>query len=173
MFFFESIKVKVDIECPLAEMQAFEEALMILNMNKEEALDEFIKQTIAIAEMRAGGPVEKPKENRLSDDAINSRIFGWSRKKELKAHKMINAYFRVLDINNEESVDKLEMKEQYDILTNGEGKSDFDNVFRQMCSSSRRAYGDVFIFDRKDQKISLNEKYKDRILKFKEYFLKV
>ena len=98
MFFFESLKVKVDIECPLVEMQAFEEALRILNMSKEEAFDEFIRQTIAIAEMRSGGIVEKPKENRLSDDAIKSRIFGWSRNKELKAHKMIKAFFKVAGI---------------------------------------------------------------------------
>ena len=171
MFFFESLKVKVDIECPLAEMQAFEEALRILNMNKEEALDEFIRQTIAIAEMRAGGPVEKPKENRLSDDAINSRIFGWSRKKELKAHKMIKAFFKVSDIFDGKLADKIKMQYTYNELTGQYDESDFLNVFRQMCSNSSRAYGDIFVNDRVNNRVILNEKYREQILELRNDFL--
>ena len=171
MFFFESLKVKVDLECPLAEMQAFEEALRILNMSKEEAFDEFIRQTIAIAEMRSGGIVEKPKENRLSDDAIKSRIFGWSRNKELKAHKMIKAFFKVAGIFDGKFADKIKMRYTYNELTGQYDESDFLNVFRQMCSNSSRAYGDIFVNDRVNNRVTLNEKYREQILELRNDFL--
>ena len=47
----------------------------------------------------------------------------------------------------------------------------YTSIIRQMCSSSSRAYGDIFINDRNRQLVYLNDKYKDLIHNLKEDFL--
>ncbi len=106
---------------------------------------------------------------------LNHRISGWARKKDGYAYKMLHVYFVLLK-EGEESVKRADMEKKFDELycPNDKNKtiSTFLMTFRQMSSSSIRAYGPVFIYrygDHSDQVI-LNPICKDLVTSLKDEF---
>ncbi len=146
----------------------FDLALSLLNMDKEEAFEEFTSALIAQA-LRKGDSMKKivisGKEDKLSDDVVKGRIRKWFNNKDGQPYKMLKAFLIVSHNMNdkiEEPVDRFKMSGYFKSFLNCD-ENKFDSIFRQMCSNSKRAYGDVFIYNRPTRTVSLNKKYIDLI----------
>ena len=115
-------------------------------------------------------------DKRLSPRVIESRIQKWAKNRSSYPHLILkaflNAYLMIIEYN-EKGVYRAKMEAHFNNLTNSEpsNNSRFISVFRQMCSASSRAYGDIFIYDRAHESVFLNNQYKDLILSLKDSFL--
>ena len=176
MFFFDNQKYTITFEVDDIRKANFDLALEKLGKTKEEAFDAFLAMLITKA---LGGDanedvvLEAPDEmKRLSKDKICSRIRRWAERKYSYPHMMLAAYFEAKKMCPGDGVILPKMEghfNQFAELSYGDGK--FGAILRQMCSSAERAYGNVFVYDRRRGEVHLNEEYKDLVLSLKDKFL--
>ena len=177
---------KIEIELDQQRYIMFKGALAVLGQNEREAFEDFIAYTFARANKKLSGdnsfettfnngvtPVFNTEQsNHLSEDVIRNRIYKWARNEKGYPHLMVKAFFKASLFPDEVRAWRSKMQVCFDDLTSSEpSDSRFITTFRQMCSDSSRAYGNVFIYDNARELVYLNEKYKDLIIELREQFL--
>ena len=142
----------------------YEMALKLLNKSEEELLEEFTSALIAKA-LNKGESMEKivitGGDDLLSDDVISGRIRKWFNNPNGYPYKMLKAFLTVSHNMNrrlDEPVDRFKMSGYFQSFANCD-EAKFEAILRQMCSASKRAYGDVFKYERTTREVRLNEKY--------------
>ena len=177
--FFEEPKDKVEVKFEVDKKRAavFEYFLETLNMTEAQAFDEMLGVLASKMANNSTKPESRPfevkqEENRLPDEVVSSRIKKWARDINSYPHIMIQAYINASLILEEDHAWRKKMEIYFNDKVGNENVtiSRFISVFRQMCSSSSRAYGDVFIYDRYTDNVYLNEKYKELIISLKDQF---
>ena len=161
--FFNDDKTEIRFKVRPSVNDNFELALELLKMSKEEAFEEFTSALIAKALLK-GKPMESimiTGDDELSSEVIVGRIRKWFNNPNGYPYKMLKAFLTVSHHMNryiEEPVDRFKMSGYFKAFANCD-ESKFESILRQMCSASKRAYGDVFKYDRTTRQVSLNEKY--------------
>ena len=177
MAFFDDEKYTISFEVDGLRKANFDLALKKLGKTKEELFDAFLAMLITKA---LRGEAEEPvapktpeDSNRLPKETICSRIRRWADRKYSYPHMMLAAYFEAERTCPEGMVLMLKVQGHFNALAGFPDDDDakFMSIFRQMCSASTRAYGNVFVYDRRDRTIHLNEEYQDIILGLKDKFL--
>ena len=143
-------------------------ALAILDKTEDELFDIFVSDLIAQA-LKIGKSKrttdEAPNDDTLSEEVVSGRIRKWFHHPEGHPYKMLKAFLTVSHHMNksiEEPVDRFKMSGYFKAFADCD-ESKFESIFRQMCSGSKRAYGDVFLYNRKTREVSLNKKYIDLV----------
>ena len=173
---------KVEIEIDQQRYLMFKGALSVLNETEREAFESFIAFTFQRANRKLAGEdqndleairnKEEYKAKTLNEETIINRIYKWSRDEKGFPHLMVRAFFEANSGADFAWRGKMEVR--FNELTNTDLKkntSRFLLLFRQMCSDSGRAYGNVFVYDKAREYVYLNEKYKDLILNLKHWFV--
>ena len=177
MFFFnDEKKYQITFELDEVRKANFELALEKLHKTPEEAFDAFLALLIskALGEKGEGEEPTKEENKRLPPETIRSRIHRWVERKHSYPHIMIKAYFQTYNMFERDGwVPSFKMAgwfNHYADLPDGD-MDKFLSVLRQMCSSSSRAYGNVFVYDRHKREVNLNEEYKNLIIDLGPRFL--
>ena len=180
MFFFEKNKSEITFEIDDHRLQDFNQALSILGLTKEEAFDRFLSLLIHEALAPASEKEEsvseesKPGSKRLSQETIKSRIAAWAAKPRCYPHIMIKAFFAAgLNYDIKEPLREKMLFHFNDFVgvENLKDETVSKQIFRQMCSNAARAYGDVFIYNRRKETVSLNPTYEFTIMSFMDKFI--
>ena len=179
MSFFDDHKVDITFRVDPKRAENFTRALEILGKDKNEAFEEFLAMLISEAlnpNREDEGYVRD--RRRLSEKSIRMRINKWANSPDSHPYRMIRAFFKACPprsgwFNEEnEHVDRYKIQIQFNELCGFEDVSKtFITVFRQMCSNAIRAYGDIFIYDRRKEEVCLNPLYEEQILSLKDKFL--
>ena len=182
MFFFGNEKCTITFEVSSDRIDHFDLALEKLKITKEEAFDAFLTLLIGEALKPRGShsafaPSEPTPLKRLSPEQIRSRIRRWAGNPTSGPHRMIAAYLTCrANLGDHDEVPFPKMCAIYNDLEGIKDTFDakkFTSLLRQMCSSSGRAYGKVFDFDRRDRNITLNPEFRQDILDLYDSFMKV
>lgn len=142
----------------------FDLALQLLNKSEEEAFEEFTSVLIAQALRKGeamGTIMITGEEDVLSEEVIVGRIHKWFKNPNGYPYKMLKAFLTVSHHMNrdiDEPVDRFKMAGYFEAFANCD-ETKFESILRQMCSASKRAYGDVFRYERSTRQVSLNKKY--------------
>lgn len=181
MFFFgKTSTTTITFEVDEYRLGDFNEALSILGISKEEAFDQFLSMLIREAlrpqEKSELLPPANEKEgsSRLSQKTIESRILSWAAKPKSYPHMMVKAFLTASFNHGTETPyrDKIcAFFTDYAGLSSSFKDPTFMSVFRQMCSNASRAYGDVFLYNRRERLVSLNPVYRDLILSLRDKFM--
>ena len=165
---------KVNIEFTTDKKRAdnFNLALELLGISKEEAFEDFLANLITKAlQKNADINNDNKDDKKLSDETIRGRIHKWARTPASYPHIMVKSYINATFSFEFDKAPRAKMQAHF---CNHIGRYDerlFISLFRQMCSASSRAYGDVFIYDKATQDVYLNEKYRELIVELKDQFL--
>ena len=132
-----------------SEEEAFEECVKVL-------FDRVLKQGESKGKVVITGD-----EDFLTSETIIGRIRKWFHNPDGHPYKMLKAFLMVShDMNRsiDEPVDRFKMSNNFKELANCD-ESKFESIFRQMCSDSKRAYGNVFKYNRNTREVTLNRKF--------------
>ncbi len=113
-----------------------------------------------------------------SYDPVVKRINAWAKKKDGNAYKVICAYFQAEKEHDRDHVYRRDMEKVFVWkIHNGRDlaktETAFIQTFRQMSSSSPRAYGQIFIYrySNNEDRVVLNRDYEALLLSLKEEFV--
>lgn len=172
---------KVEVEVNLERYLQFKGALAVLDQSEAQAFDDFVSYTLTRANRLLEGNnsddfvnesyEDKNASNHLSEETIKNRIYKWAKNEKGYPHLMVKAYF-MSEINSDNGeVFRLTMQNYFGKLIEGENREEkFLSVFRQMCSDSSRAYGNLFIYSSARETVKLNEKYKELLYSLRDKF---
>ena len=174
-FFDDENIVTISFKVDKKRADYYELARSILNKSDNELFEDFLSMVItkALRQNRVNDEEEKKEVDKkvLAEEVIRSRIIKWADAINSYPHIMIKSYLESASIQGSLKAYRSKVQGRFCDLTNSDPDK-FYSIFRQMCSDSSRAYGDIFINDRVRQEIYLNEKYECYILNLKETFLK-
>ena len=176
-FFNNNEKEIIEFEVDEKRYADFTLALSLLNLSKEQAFEEFLSLMITKALKKANGendsePVNEEPSKHLSPATIRNRIYKWARNTNSFPHLMVKAYLNTSLNMQEDFAYRAKMQAHFENSTqNFDGGRRFISLFRQMCSDSSRAYGNIFIYDSARENVYLNEAYKDLIIELQDQFL--
>lgn len=177
---------KIEIEVDQQRYILFKGALSVLGQTEREAFEDFIAYTFTRANEKLNGKnsfksvfsnsaellYNTEQRNHLSEETIRNRIYKWARNEKGHPHLMVKAFFKASMFSDEMYAWRSKMQVCFEDLTSSEPSANrFITIFRQMCSDSSRAYGNVFVYDNAKEIVILNEKYKDLLIELKEQFL--
>lgn len=173
---------KVEIEIDQQRYLMFKGALAVLDETEREAFEDFIAFVFQRANRKLAGEDQNDleairnkevyKAKTLDEQTIVNRIYRWSREEKGFPHLMVRAFFESACCEGYAFRSKMQAK--FEKITNtgpNEHVKRFLLLFRQMCSDSGRAYGNVFVYDKAREIVYLNEKYKSLILELESNFL--
>lgn len=178
MSFFDDHKVDITFRVDPKRAENFTRALEILGKDKNEAFEEFLAMLISEAlnpNREDEGYVRD--RRRLSEKSIRMRINKWANNPDSHPYRMIRAYFQATPMrggwfNEQQPALRAKVQGHFnDLCGVGYESKTFITVFRQMCSNAIRAYGDIFIYDRRKEEVCLNPLYAEQILSLKDKFL--
>ena len=172
---------KIDVEVDLQRYLQFKGALAVLDQKEAEAFDNFVSYTLTRANRVLAGENQddfdnesshdKLDANHLSEEVIKNRIYKWAKNERGYPHLMVKAYFMSESDDNNGQVFRLTMQNYFGKLIDCDNREEkFLSVFRQMCSDSSRAYGNLFIYNSAREIVYLNDKYKDLLYSLRNKF---
>lgn len=146
-------KVEIRFRVKPIVRKNFDMALELLKKNEDEAFEEFVSYLISQA--------LRKEDDSLSDEVVSGRIRKWFNHPDGLPYKMLKAFLTVSHNMNrslEEPVDRFKMSGYFKVYANCD-EDKFDSIFRQMCSASKRAYGNVFKYNRNTREVTLSKEY--------------
>ena len=161
-------KVEINLKVEPITREYFKLLCEHYNKSEEKVFEECVKVLLdkVLIEAESKGKVTVTgEEDFLSSETITGRIRKWFHNKDGHPYKMLKAFLMVShDMNRsiDEPVDRCKMSNNFKDLV-GCDEAKFESIFRQMCSDSKRAYGNVFKYNRNTREVSLNRKYIDVI----------
>lgn len=172
---------KVEVEVNLERYLQFKGALAVLEQSEAQAFDDFVSYTLTRANRYLEGGnsndlnndsfEDRNASNHLSEETINNRIYKWAKNDRGYPHLMVKAYFMSENESNSGEVFRLTMQNYFGKLIECDNREEkFLSVFRQMCSDSSRAYGNIFIYNAARETVVLNEKYRDLLYNLRNKF---
>ena len=182
-FFKDEEKVTIEFQVDKKRADNYNLARSILEESDDEIFEDFLAMLITKALRKNNSKTDVYNESiqgfsrtnapQLTEETIRSRIQKWAQNIHSFPHIMIKSYIKATQDMYEPCAYRAKMKGHFDNMVEPSNTIDkFVSIFRQMCSSSSRAYGDIFINDRNHQQVYLNEKYKDLICELRDEFLK-
>ena len=156
-FFDDENLVTISFKVDKKRADNYELARSILNASDNELFEDFLAMIITKALKKNQNGEEEDnfsvEKKYLSEETIRSRIHKWAHSIDSYPHLMIKSFVMASCSLTEECAYRAKLEGHFKNLANTNDDRKFYSIFRQMCSDSYRAYGDVFVNNRNNQSL--------------------